>query len=465
VKGGVLARRQSLARTLLRYVNAARPSGPTSRRFLVALLAIAAVALLIRVVYNVAVDPQVGRLSDASAYHLLGDNLADGRGYIRPFDFQLLGVKRATAEYPPLFPALLAALSTLGIGSVNAQQLVLAFIGTATVGLTGLVGRRVAGDVVGLVAAGIAAIHPMLFQADGVLMTESLATALVVGCVYLAVVARQQPSTRAFLLLGLALGAATLSRAEGLVFALVLVPPLAFTCRTWSIGRRAALAAIALGAMAIVVAPWAIYNQRRFHTFIPVSNNLGTVLDGANCDLTYSGTYIGSWRSEFGENRASDFGCFEGFAIDNPEFDEAVAASNARRDGLDYVRAHKRRLPAVALARLGRTWGVFNPDQQVNLGVLEGRSHRWETVGTWLHWLLLPLAAAGAVLLWRRRAVLWPLLAPIVTVSLVSIVTYGNQRFRISADPTLAVLAAASIVTAARMISATSAGARNLTAP
>jgi 4-amino-4-deoxy-L-arabinose transferase-like glycosyltransferase len=283
--------------------------------------------------------------------------------------------------------------------------------------------------------------------------------------VYLAVVARERPTVRTFLALGVALGVATLSRAEGFVLALVLVLPLAFARRELPLVRRTALAAVALGAVVVVVAPWAIYNQRRFDTFIPVSNNIGTVLDGANCDLTYSGTYLGSWRSEFAQNRASDFACFEGFAIEAPDFDEAAAASKARRDGVDYIRAHERRLPVVALARLGRTWGVFKPAQQVDLGVLEGRSHRWETVGTWLHWLLLPLAAAGAVVLWRRRAAVWPLLAPIVTVSVVSIVTYGNQRFRMSADPMVAVLAAASIVTAARMITTTSAGARNLTAP
>jgi hypothetical protein len=244
--------------------------------------------------------------------------------------------------------------------------------------------------------------------------------------------------------------------------------PVAFANRSHPVSRRAVFAACALGAAVVVVAPWTIYNQRRFHTFIPVSNNVGTVLDGANCDLTYHGTYVGSWRSEFGKGRASNFSCFEGFHIEDPAFDEATAAASARRQGVDYIRAHERRLPVVALARLGRTWGVFRPSQQVNLGVLEGRDHRWETVGTWFHWVLLPLAAAGIVILVRRRSVVWPLLAPIVTVSLVSVATYGSQRFRISADPMLAVLAAvtiASIATAARTMNATSAGMRNRTAP
>jgi len=448
-------------------VNASAPPR-ASRNFVLALLAIALVALAIRVLYNVVVDPQVARVSDASAYHLLGQNLADGRGYIRPFDFQLLGVKRPTAEYPPLFPAFLAGLDLLGIGSVNGQQLVLTLVGTTTVVLSGFVGRRIGGDVVGLVAAGIAAIHPMLFQTDALLMTESLTTMLVVASVLLALRARARPGLAAFAVLGLVLGIMTLSRAEGLVLAPLLVLPVAFASRSVPTARRVAFAVCGLGVMIAVVAPWTIYNERRFHTFIPVSNNLGTVLDGANCGLTYSGPFLGSWRSQFATGGASTFECFEGFHIEDPHFDEATAAASSRRQGIDYAKAHKRRLPVVVLARLGRTWAVFRPAQQVNLGVLEGRSHRWETAGTLLHWILLPLAAAGVVLLVRRRAVVWPVLAPIVSVSIVTVITYGSRRFRSAADPMLAVLAAvaiASIATAARTTSATSAGILNRTAP
>jgi 4-amino-4-deoxy-L-arabinose transferase-like glycosyltransferase len=421
-----------------------------TRRFGFALGAIAVVALVVRVLYAVVVDPRVGELSDASAYHLLGENLADGRGYIRPFDFMLLGVERATAEYPPLFPAFLAALHRVGVTSVGAQQVVLAFVGTATVLLTGLVGRRVAGEGAGLVAAAIVAVHPMVFQADGILMTESLATALVTACVLLALRARGAPTLPNFLLLGAALGVATLGRSEGLVLAPLLVVPAAFAAGSQPVSRRIGLAATALATTALLLVPWTLHNLDRFDTFIPVSNNLGTVLDGANCDLTYHGAFLGSWRSEFAEGRASQFECFEGFAIEDPAFDEASAAAEARREGLDYVRDHTRRLPVVALARLGRTWGVYRPAQQVDLARLEGREEAFERAGTWLHWALLPLAAAGAVLLARRRRPLWPLLAPIVTVSLVSVATYGNQRFRITADPMLAVLAAVTVVELAR---------------
>ena len=112
-----------------------------NRAFLIALLAIAVVALIVRVGFVLVVDPKLPDPGDATAYHLLANNLADGHGYIRPFDFRILHVARPTAEYPPLFPALLAVPSFLGAKSIDAQRLLLCFVGTGTVVLVGLLGR------------------------------------------------------------------------------------------------------------------------------------------------------------------------------------------------------------------------------------------------------------------------------------------------------------------------------------
>jgi len=59
--------------------------------------------------------------------------------------------------------------------------------------------------------------------------------------------------------------------------------------------------------------------------------------------------------------------------------------------------------------------------------------------------VLLPLAVVGVVLLVRRRVRVWPLLSTAVVVVLTTAFTYGQQRFRIAAEPSLVVLAAVSI--------------------
>jgi hypothetical protein len=72
----------------------------------------------------------------------------------------------------------------------------------------------------------------------------------------------------------------------------------------------------------------------------------------------------------------------------------------------------------------------------------------WVTrLGLVVYYPTLIFAIAGAVDLWRRRRrwVLWVLAAPPVIVTLNTIVTYGQTRFRAGAEPSLAVLAAVGI--------------------
>ncbi len=426
------------------------PSAANSRRFLIALGGIAAAAFLVRVLIITVVNPRVPALGDASAYHLLANHLADGRGYIRPFDLTRFGLVVPTAEYPPLHAFVVSLFARLGLRSVEAQRLALAVIGTASVVGIGWIARRIADAKVGLVAAALAAISPMIFLPDATLMSETIFMALVVAALGLAIRARERPSLGRFVALGLVLGLATLTRAEAGVLALLLMIPIAVRIPGLAPSRRVGLVAVGLAALVAVVVPWTVRNQSTFHEFVPVSNNLGTALAGANCSLTYSGPSLGSWRSTFGRGDAAAGECFTGFNGREPDFNEAIAAARARREGLDYLRDHLAQTPKVAAARVLRTFGVFRPGQQIELEALEGRPIGWERAGTWLDWILMPLAVGGLVIGYRRRIPIWPLIAPVIMVVISSVLTYGNQRFRIGAEPTIVIGAAIALVTLTR---------------
>lgn len=408
----------------------------TAPRFALGLAAIALVALAVRVAFAIGVDPQVAEVSDAGAYHLLGTHLAEGRGYIRPYDLTILGEVRPTAEYPPLLPAIIAAATLLGIDTVDGQQLVLCLLGTATVVVIGLLGRRVGGHAVGLVAAALAAGYPMLFQSDAILMPETPFALLVATSLLLAHRAATRPGLDRFAAAGAVIGLAALTRAEGLLLAPLLLVPLAVRLPGLATRRRIILGLAGLAAAAMVVAPWTIRNAVRFDgAFIPVSNNLGTALDGANCDKTWSTSQTGLWLYE----------CFGGF--DLREQDEAEAAAFHRRRGIDYVGDHIGRLPVVLAVREARTWGAYDIDQQIVVESFEGRTVRWQTIGTRMWWALAPFAVAGLVVLVRRRRLVWPLTSTLVLVVVTTAVTYGNQRFRVAAEPAVVVLAAVGLVT------------------
>ncbi len=435
----------------------------TARRFWVALGLVVAAAAGVRIAFTATVDPHahcapdpaIDRalaarhipakercLTDALAYHLLGDNLARGRGYIRPFDDAILHIARPTAEYPPLYPAVIAAVDKVGIHGIDAQQLVLGpLIGGIATLLIGLLGRALGGNAVGLAAAVVAAVHPMLLGADALLMTEGLFVALAAAVLLVALAMQARPNHRRAAILGALLALGALCRADALVWIPVVV--IALWIAMPGTGRgRAAYALTVVVTSALVLTPWTVRNAAHFHSFVAVSNNLGTVLAGANCDLTYSGPTLGAWRSTFVPGRPHGTECFPGFAIDAPGFDEASAANAARRDGLHYARHHTGRLPIVAVARVARTFGLWpHPGEQVDLAVLEGRSRRAEWLGTLLEWPLLVLGAFGLWARRRDRRILVVLAAP-VAVAVTTLATYGNPRFRSGAEPAIIVLAA-----------------------
>ena len=106
----------------------------------------------------------------------------------------------------------------------------------------------------------------------------------------------------------------------------------------------------------------------------------------------------------------------------------------------------------AAAIRVLRTWGLYAPSQQVDFESLEGRPRAWQWRGTLMYWALLPFAIAGAVLLARRRRLLLPLAATAVTVTLVAATTYGQQRFRIAAEPAILVSAAVALTALGRRV-------------
>ena len=411
----------------------------TLRSFPSCLALILAGALVVRVLYTVLVSQDIPVIGDALTYHLLGENIADGEGFERVLHPQLelrpgWEPGEPTAEHAPLFPLLVGALTALGADSVLAQKLLLCLVGTATVGFVGLAGREAAGATVGLVAAGLAAVYPFLWVVDGSLMSETLYGTLVAALLWLALRFARRPSLGLAAGLGALVSLAALTRGDAVALVPLLLLPLAFGARaTWR--SRVTLAAVALVAFAIVLAPWTIRNLMTFEEPVLISTNGDTVFVGANCDPVYYGEFIGLWK----------FDCY-GVA---PRGDESQVAVEYRRRGLEYAREHAGRLPAVVAVRLLRVWDLFKPDQQAKYGSFEGRSITAGRMGLAMYYPLLILAIAGAVILRRRRAPLWPLIAFALMVSLIAMLAYGYTRFRFAAEPALCVLAAVALAAAA----------------
>ena len=91
--------------------------------------------------------------------------------------------------------------------------------------------------------------------------------------------------------------------------------------------------------------------------------------------------------------------------------------------------------------RLGRLWNVYRPLQGVQLETAVGRPAWVSRLGLWYFYVLVPVAVAGAVVLRRRRTLVFPFLSMIILSSVTAILAYGDARFALEADVAMAMLA------------------------
>lgn len=400
----------------------------TARRrlgsFSLCLAGIVAVGVVLRVLYTVFVAPWPPGLPDDQVYfELMPDLLADGRGFTQPL-LATRGEFRPTAAHPPLYSVILAGPAELGLSGQLALRLTGTLFGAGTIVVIAFIARRLAGERTALVAAGLAAVYPILITADGALMSESLYGLLVGLSLLVAYRLADGAGLGWALLLGLLVGCAALTRGEALLLLPLILP--AIVRRP----GRLRVAAVACVAMVLALAPWTIRNLIVFDHLVLISTNAGAVMAGANCQTTYYGSNIGGW----------DLSC----TLPYPKENEAGETAQQLRDGLDYAGGHLTRLPVVGAVRLARGWSLYEP-WQANAG----RSSVVQGAGVVMFWLLVPLALYGLFALRRRATPIWLIVVPIIMVSVTMITSYGYLRFRQPAEISLVVLAAVALVTLA----------------
>ena len=404
------------------------------RSFYGRLALIAAAGLAVRLVYLFSLARGVHGIGDWYFFDWGANLLAQGHGFINPQEYVFHGRTVASAGHPPLWEILLSGVSWLGGTGQLAHRACGSVVGAGTIVLVGLLGRRVASERAGLVAAAMAAAYPVLIGADTSLMSETLYGFLVAVSLLLAYRLRERRDLASAAGLGAVVALAALTRSEGLLLIVLLALPAALVRRP----RRWLLSAACLAACVLTLAPWAIRNAVVFHRFVPLSTNDGTLVAGANCGLTYRGVDLGFWNIQ----------CIPPQTSGN----ESVQAARWRRDGLRYARHHAARLPVVVAARVLRTWDLYQPRRMVRFN--EGRAVRLEQLSLVAFWLLVPFAIAGALILRRRGEPLWILVSPIVLVTVASVIGYGTPRFRHAAEIPLLVFGGVAVTAALESLQA-----------
>jgi hypothetical protein len=330
--------------------------------------------------------------------------------------------------HPPLFSGLLAVADFLDLHGTDAQRAFLCVVGVAAVVFCGRIGARLAGRTGEVVVTWVAVLWPGMWIYNGEVLSESVTVMLVAGTLVALYRLRESSTAGRAAVLAFMVALSTLTRPELLVLVVVFAP-FWLPARSWA--RRLTMTVAFLGVAAVLIGPWVGRNLHDFsHTEI-ISANFGSVIVGANCAPTYSGTLLGAW----------DATCAT--SLHPPLGDASVVDSYYRSVGEHYARTHVHRVPTVVAARLGRALGVWPaPSEAVSWNATAAGV--WPRWSSWLYlitWLLsIPLAAIGAVSLRRRRMIGWPLYVLILLYFVVSAVLYADPRFASSCQPAVAVL-------------------------
>lgn len=417
----------------------APPAARRPRRSTIAIVAVALVGLAWRLGYAVdrfAGDTNLFDEGDAFLYSTVAHNTAKGEWFVNPFDATHF------ADHPPLTVLSLTPTGWLFPESVMAQRVTNCLLGTLAIVLIGLFGRRLGGAATGIAAAVIAALNPNLWMNDALVMSETISTVLIVGVLWAAVDLRRSPTLGRAAATGALCGLTILARAEiGLFLPFLIVPAIALA-RDLPWRDRVVRSAVAILVAGAVVAPWSLWTSTKLEEPVLISTNDGTTLLGANCHDTWSTQLLGAWYIQC----VVDFNDAE--RTRERGLDASEVSRLQRAAAVEHIRDDPGRLPAVVFARLGRTFGWWELDQQVYANNGEGRPDWASWAGYATFWALVPLSIAGAVVLRRRGADLLPAIACLATVVVVSSLFYGIGRFRLPLDIVMCVLAGAALAAA-----------------
>lgn len=392
------------------------------------------VATLIQVFYLWHIHSWAYHNGDATYYDLQANWMTQSHLFVNPYLASYGIAFEPSASHPPLTTLVLTAADELGATSWLWHQVVMALLFVITVGLCGVVGRRMAGPRAGIVTAVVVAIDPYLWVNPGAVLSETVEL-LVVALLLWAVLrfwARPRLVTAGEI--GLYLGLAALTRSELILLVILIGIPLVILCRGVSRMDRVKQLAVMGLLFVVVVGPWVGRNMTTFHRREYLSSQGGVTLATANCEPTYYGGDVGWWDDK----------CYSNLRFPK-SYDESDIDHVLRKKGEHFIETHETRALEVMGIRVARIWDVYRPFQQAQFDQLDARPP-WVTVlGMWYFYGLVPFAVAGVVFLRRRRILLFPLIGLIITATLAGAVFYANGRYRTEGDLGVAILGAMGI--------------------
>ncbi|MEZ4731879.1 MAG: glycosyltransferase family 39 protein [Caldilineaceae bacterium] len=404
-------------------------------RYLLLILFVAFAARMIAALYLGDTVSGLSGAHDEISYSMLGQRFATGHG----MTFPTAWYPWIEADAPQSYYSYTISLYLAGIYKVFgyhplAARIITGVMSTGIVWLIFLLGKRLFGTEVGLLASAIAALYAYLIFYGVTLVTETPFTLLLLLALYHTLRMRNGEISGfgAWLTLGMILAVAVLLRMAVIFFIPILLFWLYYAVRKET---HPLLVAIPLMMIGVVVLPFAIRNYQLWHQFLLLEAQFGHVF--------WNGNHPG---------HLGNFHPYKVFPIP-PEVlaskNDVLITNTLLRMGLQNVRNQPLDFLWLTLTRLREFflfWPTADSDLLANL-------LRVASFG-----LLVPFALSGLLVNLRRFQILAPIYLFIVVHTGIYAVTWTMIRYRIPLDPLFILFAAYSLWSAYQAIGQKKAG-------
>ena len=395
-------------------------------------------AILVRLLMALFMGDQVTILPgihDQVSYDALAQSLLAGRGFSFTENwYPFTQANTPTAHWSFAYSLYLAGVYALTGYHPLAARIVQGIVGGALICfLVYLIGRRVAGEKTGLIAAGLAAFYGYFVYYNAALMTETFFIVLVLFSLYLSLELVEKPTVMKWILLGLALGIAALLRQTILLFAPFLFLWLFFEGRKK--GVRWWHFTLPIVVMGLLIAPWTMRNYVVYDEFLPLNSNAGYAFYASNNPGL--GT---NWRDELVVIPVPDE--LEGQ-------NEAVLNQALTQKGFEFILADPQRYLLLTLDKTleyFKFWPSSASSRSSNLG-------RVLSFGLYLPFMLLGLGLS--ISRWRSFLLLYLF---IIIHTGIHLLSWPALRYRLPVDAVLMVFAGLAIYEIARQMKTWSPG-------
>ena len=420
--------------------------GSNAHRWLWAVLLLAIVLRLGAGFYlgDSLLDRQQARVWDQVSYHALANSLLDGKGYtFEKFWYPFTPPHTPTAHWSFLYPLYLAGVYALfGVFPLAARLIQALISATLATWLFYRLGKRLFGEQVGVLAAGLGAVYAYFIFYDAALMTESFYILGVLGMLDLALViagdsrAKQPGQARreifTWILLGVVMGITTLIRQAILLWLPFLLAWIIWV-RRGKTGFRWWQPAIALGILAVFILPWTIRNYRAYGAFLPLNSNAGYALYSAN-------------HPDHGVHFDQDYAAPLPPELRSQGLNEAEWNTALTRRGLAFMIEDPQRYLLLSLNRVSIFFNFWLlPESSIS-----GNLMRLLSFGLYLPFFVFGLLRSRSS--WRKCSLIYLF---VLVYSLMHILTWSSVRYRLPVDAALMPFAALAVVEIAERIKTT----------